>query len=72
MGAAAARLAWRSQPLRLALCVDWQVADVYSAVMGVCGEGYETCSLQHEHDVHPSGPSSSRNYVPGLPHVLLS
>jgi hypothetical protein len=30
--------------------------DVYTAVMGVCGEGFETCSLQHEYDVHPSGP----------------
>jgi hypothetical protein len=34
-------------------------------VMGVCagggarpGAGFETCSLQHEHDVHPSGPGA--------------
>jgi hypothetical protein len=32
------------------------VADVYSAVLKVCGVGFQTCSLQHEHDVHPSGP----------------
>jgi hypothetical protein len=30
--------------------------DVYAAVLKVCGEGFETCSLQHEYDVHPSGP----------------
>ena len=35
---------------------DVVVADVYSAVKGVCGEHFQTCSLQHEHDVHPSGP----------------
>lgn len=32
------------------------VADVYSAVLEVCGTDFQTCSLQHEHDVHPSGP----------------
>ena len=32
------------------------VVDAYAAVMRVCGEGFQTCSLQHEHDVHPSGP----------------
>jgi hypothetical protein len=32
------------------------VNDVYMAVVSVCGEGFTTCSLQHEHDVHPSGP----------------
>lgn len=35
---------------------DVIVNDVYSAVIEVCGLGFETCSLQHEHDVHPSGP----------------
>jgi hypothetical protein len=41
------------------------IADLHSAVMGVCagggarpGAGFETCSLQHEHDVHPSGPGA--------------
>ena len=29
------------------------VADVYSAVLRVCGAEFRTCSLQHEHDVHP-------------------
>jgi hypothetical protein len=32
------------------------VNDVYGAVIGICGAGFATCSLQHEHDVHPSGP----------------
>ena len=35
---------------------DVAVVDAYAAVMRVCGEGFQTCSLQHEHDVHPSGP----------------
>ena len=25
-------------------------------VMEVCGDGFVACPLQHEHDVHPSGP----------------
>ena len=25
-------------------------------MLGACGAGFETCTLQHIHDVHPSGP----------------
>lgn len=32
------------------------IADTYSAVLGVCGKGFTTCPLQHQGDVHPSGP----------------
>ena len=32
---------------------DVAVVDAYAAVMRVCGEGFQTCSLQHEHDAHP-------------------
>ena len=35
---------------------DAVINDVYAAVNGVCGANFTTCSLQHEGDVHPSGP----------------
>ena len=35
---------------------DVVINDVYNAVLGVCGAKFETCTLQHQHDVHPSGP----------------
>ena len=35
---------------------DVVINDVWSAVSDVCGVNFTTCSLQHEGDVHPSGP----------------
>lgn len=35
---------------------DVVVNDVFAAVNTACGVNFTTCSLQHEGDVHPSGP----------------